>query len=314
MLALHAMDREQANRHRHVCIPDEKAAGVIRLHGMETDSQQREKPIRGGRTMSTETDAIFDLVDCRPIVFLDVESTGVSTEDDRIVEITLTRFEVHDEPRVPTVITHRIHPEMRIPAEATEVHGITDLGVADAPKFAELADELLEQLLGVDFGGFNIVGFDLPMLEAEFKRCGIAFDWTQARIIDGYAIMCQQEPRTLEGALMFYCGELLEGAHRTIADVSASIAIVAAQAERYGIEDPDELDAAGRRPEWADRTGKIRIGADGELVFGFGKHAGKPLAHDLEYCEWIMRKDFPSDTKAIVSEVLADRHPGRLSD
>ena len=258
--------------------------------------------------MSTSEESILAFVDFRPIVFLDIESTGVDTESDRIIEITLAVFDSlgAEEPE-----THRINPGIPIPAEATEVHGITDAGVADAPKFAELADELLEDLSGVDYGGFNIVGFDLPILEAEFKRCGIAFDWTQAHIADGYAIMCQQEPRSLEGALMFYCEQPLEGAHGSRADVNAAIAVVAAQAERYGIELTEELDTAGRRPEWADRAGKFQWNSAGVLVFGFGKHIGKPISHDLEYLEWMMRKDFPSDTKSLISETIAGRHPGR---
>jgi DNA polymerase-3 subunit epsilon len=276
---------------------------------MGSDDKPQGKQILGGRTMNdADIDSITRFIDFRPIVFLDIESTGVDTENDRIIEITLAVF---DSLGAEEPVTHRINPEIPIPAEATEVHGITDAGVASSPKFAELADELLEDLSGVDYGGFNIVGFDLPILEAEFKRCGIAFDWTQAYIADGYAIMCQQEPRSLEGALMFYCDKPLEGAHGSRADVDAAIRVIAAQAERYGIELAEDLDKAGRRPEWADRTGRLRLDADGVLVFGFGKHQGTPITECIEYVEWMLRKDFPSDTKAMLSKAIAGRHPGR---
>lgn len=252
----------------------------------------------------------------RPIVFLDTESTGIDTENDRIVMLTLLRFEpptAQDPGGSQWRATWLINPQFPIPAEATEVHGITDADVAGKPKFAELAEDLFDRLAGCDYGGFNVIGFDLPLLEAEFARCGIRFEWQDASIADGYAIMCQQEPRSLEGALRFYCGEQLEGAHTTDADVDAAIRVIAAQAERYGIEPfPESLDAAGRREDWADRSGRIRMRADGALVFGFGKHAGHELAAHRDYCEWILRKDFPSDTKRIIraalpSEAIASR-------
>lgn len=250
----------------------------------------------------------------RPLVFLDAESTGVNTEEDRIVELTLARFEP-GEKAPPEIKSRLINPTIPIPPEATAVHGITDLDVENEPPFSAIASSLYHQLdTDVDFGGFNIVGFDLPILEAEFGRCGFAFRWQEACCIDGYAIMAQREPRDLAGALMFYCAITHTDAHRSEADVQAAIDVVAGQVNRYpDIEHTAEaLDAAGRRPEWVDRRGKIMLGAEGELVFGFGKHYGKPIKGQVGYLRW-MRDDaaFPIDTQAIIGEVIVAHEAGK---
>ena len=246
----------------------------------------------------------------RPLVFLDAESTGVNTEEDRIVELTLARFEPGED-KPPEIKSRLINPTIPIPPEATAVHGITDLDVANEPPFSAIASSLYHQIdTGVDFGGFNIIGFDLPILEAEFGRCGFVFQWQGACCIDGYAIMAQREPRDLAGALMFYCSTVHTDAHRSEADVQAAIDVVAGQVNRYpDIEHTAEaLDAAGRRPEWVDRRGKIMIDEQGETVFGFGKHYGKPIESQVGYLRWMLNDaDFPTDTNAIIREVV-DAH------
>lgn len=248
----------------------------------------------------------------RPLVFLDAEGTGVNTEEDRIVELTIARldlantyfYEGADGPNVD-IRSRLINPTVPIPPEATAVHGITDEDVAGEPTFAQIATSLLEHLTGVDFGGFNIVGYDLPLLEAEFARCGLEFDWQQQFCVDGYAILCQQEPRDLASVYRRMFGEELEGAHRSEADVAAAMRVAFGQAELFELGTPEKLDAGGRREDAADRQGKILITEDLELVFGFGKHYGKPLRSQVGYLRWMLEQDFPSDTCAIVSEIVA---------
>lgn len=245
----------------------------------------------------------------RPLVFLDAESTGVNTDDDRIVELTVCRFEPNGPPG-PEIKSRLIFPMMLIPPEATAIHGITDADVADEPSFAHVANNLLEILSDVDYGGFNIVGFDLPLLEAEFARCDLEFAWQDASCVDGYAIMAQREPRTLAGALKFYTGRDVDPAdlHRSETDVTIAVQVVMSQISRYGDlgATADQLDAAGRRPEWADRQGKIIRNDDGEFAFGFGKHYGKPIGSQVGYLRWMLNDaDFPTDTNAIIAAVVA---------
>ncbi len=239
----------------------------------------------------------------RPLVFLDCEGTGVNTEQDRIIELTIARLEVDGAP--PEIQSRLINPTIPIPAESTAVHGITDADVAGAPTFSSIGRSLHEALVGVDYGGFNIVGYDLPLLEAEFARCGLEFAWQSASCVDGYAILCQQEPRDLASVYGRMFGEVLEGAHRSEADVEAAMRVVFGQADAYELQTAEQLDAAGRRDTWADRTGKITLSEDLELLFGFGKHFGQPLRSQVGYLRWMLEQGFPRDTCAIIGEVVA---------
>jgi len=239
----------------------------------------------------------------RPLVFLDCEGTGVNTEEDRILELTIARLELDG--AAPEIRSRLINPTVPIPAESTAVHGITDTDVAEAPTFSSIGRSLHEHLTGVDYGGFNIVGYDLPLLEAEFARCGLEFDWQAASCVDGYAILCQQEPRDLASVFERMFGEELAGAHRSEADVEAAMRVVFGQADAYELHSAEQLDAAGRRDTWADRTGRITIGEELELLFGFGKHFGKPLRSQVGYLRWMLEQGFPRDTCAIITEIVA---------
>lgn len=243
----------------------------------------------------------------RPLVFLDAEATGVDTEQDRVCELTLSRFEPGGA-GAPEIRSRLINPTVPIPPEATAVHGITDGDVAGEPTFSQLSASLLELLTDVDFGGYNIVGYDLPLLEAEFRRCGLAFEWQQRACVDGFAILSRQEPRDLQSVYrrMFgdEAGEELDW-HRSEADVAAAIAVVGKQVLQYGLHSAAELDAGGRRPEWADRQGKLHVSDAGELVFGFGKHFGKPVESQIGYLRWMLAQEFPTDTVALIRPIVA---------
>lgn len=246
----------------------------------------------------------------KPLCVFDLETTGTDPGSDRIVEIAVLRLEPSGEREVRT---RRIHPERPIPAEATRIHGITDEDVKDAPTFRQIARSLLDLLDGADLAGFNVSRFDLPLLDREFRDCGLDLGLPQRRILDAMTIFHRKEPRNLAAAVRFYLDRDHEGAHAAEADVLATAQILEAQLERY----PDlprtveGLDAWLRPvPEGAvDREGKFRM-QGGEIVFGFGKHQGRPLARiareSPDYLEWLLRQDFPAEARALAERALAE--------
>ena len=153
----------------------------------------------------------------RPIIFFDLETTGIDTAKDRIVEISMVKINPDGE---RTVKTRRINPGMHIPAEATAIHGITDDDVKECPSFAQIARSLAQFIEGCDFGGFNSNRFDLPMLVEEFMRAGVEVDFRRRKFIDVQNIFHKLEQRTLIAAYKFYCDKDLTDAHSAEADLS----------------------------------------------------------------------------------------------
>ena len=244
----------------------------------------------------------------RSIVFFDLETTGIDPASDRIVEISILRVEPDGSRRMRT---RKINPGRPIPKEATAVHGIRDADVADAPSFRHIAKGLLELLDGADLAGFNVARFDIPLLDREFRDCGLDLGMDHRRVIDAMQIFHRMEPRDLSAATRFYLGREHTGAHDAEADVAVSAEILEAQLARY--EDlpasVDALDAWIRRvPEnAADQSGKF-VHEDGRVVFNFGKHKGKPLTEVAssapDYLQWILGSDFPDDAKQFVRDAL----------
>jgi DNA polymerase-3 subunit epsilon len=251
----------------------------------------------------------------RPLVFFDLETTGTDPASDRIVEISVLRVEP-DGSRESR--TRRINPGRPIPAEATAVHGIRDEDVRDEPFFRQLARGLLEFLAGADLAGFNVTRFDIPLLEREFRDCGLDLGLAQRRVVDAMTIFHRMERRDLGAAVEFYLGREHSGAHAAEADVLATAEVLDAQLARYA-ELPRSVDGLDgwMRPggeDAVDRSGKFRW-QGGEVVFAFGKHQGRALrevaAESSGYLEWIVKSDFPSDAKALVDEALQGRFPER---
>jgi DNA polymerase-3 subunit epsilon len=249
----------------------------------------------------------------RPLVFLDLESTGTSVSSDRIVEIALLRL--HPDGR-EQFLCRRVNPGMPIPAEATAIHGISDADVRTEPPFASYAKSLLEFLGSCDFAGFAIARFDLPLLQAEFARAGLEFGWRDCAVIDAMGIFHAKEPRDLTAAARFYCGRDLCGAHSAEEDLRATVAVLRAQLERY----EDLPDCVGelnefcnpRNPNWVDDGGKF-IWVNGVATVGFGKYKGTPLqrlaGEDPDYLEWILKQDFSPEVMQIVRDSLSGRFP-----
>jgi DNA polymerase-3 subunit epsilon len=249
----------------------------------------------------------------RPIAFFDIESTGTSPRADRIVELCVIKL--FPDGRKETY-TWRINPQIPIPAEATNIHGISDTDVASAPTFAELADRIEEVFADSDLGGYNLIRFDVPMLVEEFARTGRKFDPDSRRILDAQRIFHQREPRDLSAAMRFYCDEELVGAHGAEADVDATIKVLEGQLVKYDDLplDVDALDAYcnPRDPSWVDRQGRL-MWQNGEVVLNFGRKKGMRLRdlaeQDKNFCQWILRSDFPQDTRVIVQNALDGKLP-----
>ena len=245
----------------------------------------------------------------RALAALDLETTGVNPDVDRIVEVTIARVE-------PDTLNHqimhaRLNPGIPIPAESTAVHGIRDQDVATAPVFRTVAPMVTALLSAADLVGFNHRRFDVRMIAAECRRINRDNPTEGARLIDAQLIFHKREPRDLEAAVRFFCGEAHAAAHGTTADVAATLRVLLAQLERYPDlpRDVEALDALGRDPSFIDRDGKF-VWRSGQACVGFGKHQGVPLAVvDDGFLRWMLDKDFPIDAKAIAQEALRGKYP-----
>lgn len=246
----------------------------------------------------------------RPIIFFDLETTGVDTSKDRIVEISMAKI-MPDGERI--VKTRRLNPCMHIPEESTAVHGITDDDVKDCPTFAQVAKSLEQFIRGCDFGGFNSNRFDLPVLVEEFLRVGIDVDFKRRKFIDVQNIFHKMEQRTLVAAYKFYCDKNLEEAHSAEADTLATYEVLKAQLDRYPElqNDVAALAEFSTRDKTADYAGRILINEKGEEVFGFGKYKGRKVEEIFDsepsYYAWMMNGDFPLYTKKVITEIRCRR-------
>ena len=262
----------------------------------------------------------FELV--RPLIFFDLETTGLDVKNDRIVELALIKVTPQGDvlERV-----RRYNPGLPIPPEATAVHGITDDDVADEHPFCRTARSLNDELLAsCDLCGFNIRRFDLHMLIAEFKRCDIRFTLDGRRVLDMQNIFHREEPRDLSAAARFYLGREHEEAHTALGDIRTSAAVLSAQLERYP-HIPQDLDALHA---YCDEFSPFRtevarwfISSEEGSVFRRGKHKGQPLpqvaAEAPDYLRWMLGvEDMDEDVLSIVQEaVTACAPPGLpLSD
>jgi DNA polymerase-3 subunit epsilon len=242
----------------------------------------------------------------RPIIFFDLETTGVDTSHDRIVEISMIKVGVDGTKQIKT---RRINPEMPIPAEATAVHGISDEDVKDEPTFKQIAKSLAQFIEGCDFGGFNSNRFDLPVLVEEFLRAGVSVDFKRRKYVDVQNIFHKKEQRTLVAAYKFYCDKDLENAHSAEADTMATYEVLEAQIERYGDIGctVEELAAFSSHGQTVDFAGRIALNEKGEEIFTFGKYKGRTVVEVFQkepsYYTWLQNGDFPQYTKNIFTEI-----------
>ncbi len=244
----------------------------------------------------------------RPLVFFDLETTGVNVCTDRIVEISMVKLfpDQHKES-----LTYRVNPEMHIPKEASNVHHIYDDDVRDRPTFSQLIPSVLDYIQDCDLAGYNSNHFDVPMLQEELLRAGVDYDLKDhCRFVDVFVIFQKHTPRNLTAAYMHYCGKELEGAHGANADTEATLEVLMAQLEQHH-DVPHDVAALSEyttQQPWADLAGKLGIDGAGKPTFNFGKNKGRTLEEvfreDGGYYSWFMQGDFPLYTKRICKQVM----------
>jgi DNA polymerase III, epsilon subunit and related 3''-5'' exonucleases len=241
-----------------------------------------------------------------PLVFFDLETTGVNIVKDRIIEIAYTK--VHPNGDEDSKV-RRINPGMPIPPESTAIHHITDEMVKDCPQFKEVAKSLAAQIEGCDLAGFNSNRFDIPLLSEEFLRAGVDIDLNKRKFVDVQTIFHKMEQRTLSAAYKFYCGKVLEGAHGAEADTQATYEVLKAQLDRYPELENDIvfLSKFSSFTNNVDFAGRMVYNDKGEEVINFGKYKGRlvteVLSTDPGYYGWIMNGDFTLNTKKILTEI-----------
>ncbi|GGH57828.1 DNA polymerase-3 subunit epsilon [Filimonas zeae] len=242
----------------------------------------------------------------RPLAFIDLETTGVNIGTDRIVEIAIVKIMPDG---TKTVKRRLLNPQLPIPASSSDVHGITDDMVKDAPTFKDVANEVKQFLENCDLGGYNSNRFDIPMLVEEFLRIGLEFTTDGRKMVDVQRVFHMMEQRTLSAAYKFYCNKNLEGAHSAEADADATWEVLDAQVARYAaigntVDSIVKFTGEDDIVDFARRLVKV----NGVEVFNFGKHKGRPVADVLkaepQYYDWMMKGDFAMNTKQKLTEIL----------
>ena len=241
-----------------------------------------------------------------PLVFFDLETTGMNISTDRIVELSYLKIFPDGREEVKTF---RVNPGMPIPPETTKIHGISDDDIKEAPTFKEIAQTLANIFEGCDFAGFNSNKFDLPLLAEEFLRADVDFDLKKRKFIDAQVIFYKKEQRTLSAAYKFYCDKELLNAHSAETDTRATYEVLQAQLDMYpdlknNINDLSEFSAHTRNVDFA---GRIVYNDKDEETFNFGKYKGMTvkatLAKDPSYYAWMMQGEFPLYTKNVLTSI-----------
>jgi len=241
-----------------------------------------------------------------PIIFFDLETTGINIASDRIVEISFLKVDLNGN---ETSKTMRLNPGIPIPEKVTAIHGITNEDVKDAPSFSEVAKSLAKEFEGCDLAGYNSVKFDIPLLAEEFLRAGVDIDLKRRKFVDVQVIFMKMEPRTLAAAYKFFLDKDLSQAHSAEADTRATYEVLQAQLDRY----PNLENDMGKLAEFSAHTrnvdfaGRIVYDENDVEVFNFGKYKGQAVTAVLErdpgYFGWMMNGDFPLYTKKVLTNI-----------
>jgi DNA polymerase-3 subunit epsilon len=243
----------------------------------------------------------------KPIAFIDLEATGTSLSTDRIVEIAIIKLLPDGSRQTKRKL---INPQIPIPKVVTEIHGITDEMVKDAPTFKQISNEIKQYLEGCDLGGYNSNRFDIPLLAEEFLRAGQEVDLSKRKMLDVQHIFYTMEPRTLSAAYKFFCEKELVNAHSAEADVEATIDVFMAQIKKYqhlGNTLESILNVVGEE-KIVDYARRFGLDDKGNEIFNFGKFKGRCVTDVLkaepQYYDWMMKGDFPLHTKQKLTEIL----------
>ena len=253
-----------------------------------------------------------------PLVFLDLETTGINIVKDRIVEIALIKVLPGGKEEE---FDMRINPGMPISPHASAVHGIYDEDVKDCPSFKEVARQIVKFIEGCDLAGFNSNRFDIPLLTEELLRAGMDIDFKKRKFVDVQTIFHKMEKRTLAAAFKFYCQQELNNAHNAMADTRATYEVLKAQLDHYdGVEvemngkkeapivnNVEKLSEFSSHTRNVDFAGHIILDDNGVEIFNFGKNKGVPvekvLAEQPGYFGWMLKSEFPAYTKKVLTEI-----------
>ena len=242
----------------------------------------------------------------RAICFIDLETTAINVSTDTIVEIAIVKILPDGTKQVKRKL---VNPEMPIPKASSDVHGISDEMVKDAPSFKQIANEVKQFIDASDLAGYNSNRFDIPMLNEEFLRAGISADIENRKLLDVQKVFHMMEQRTLTAAYKFYCNKNLEDAHSAEVDATATWEILEAQLEKYpqignSVESIVKFTGEDQIIDFARRF----VFENGVEVFNFGKHKGKPVTQVLkeepQYYDWMMKGDFALHTKQKLTEIM----------
>jgi DNA polymerase-3 subunit epsilon len=240
----------------------------------------------------------------RPIVFFDLETTGLDISNDRAVSIATLKIDMDGKTEEKKIL---INPEREIPKEASDVHGITDEMVAEAPTFKQISKSLFSYFENCDIASFNSDYYDVPLLMKEFSRCGIDFPTWELNLVDVLKFERMLNSNKLGEVYLRYTGKELEGAHDALNDIRATFEILMCQLEKHGKNDltPQEIDlmCQGERKRF-DLSGKTYLNANGEVCWSIGKNANNPVTKDTAYLNWVLNSDFPDETKAKLRTLL----------
>lgn len=242
----------------------------------------------------------------KPIVFFDLETTGINIATDRIVEISILKVHPNGNEESKTWL---VNPIIEIPKEASDIHGITNEKVLNEPTFKELAPTVSKMIDGCDLAGFNSNRFDIPLLAEEMLRAKVNFDMNDRESIDVQVIFHKKEERTLSAGYQFYCGKNLENAHSAKADTMATYEILKAQLDKYSDLENDVsfLNSYSTHIKRADFAGFVLFDDEGDEIFSFGKYKGHKavdvLKKDKGYFSWIQNADFPLYTKKVLAQI-----------
>jgi len=245
----------------------------------------------------------------KALCVFDIESTGLDVSQDRIVEISILKVTPSGE---ESSLTLRLNPEIKISAESTSIHGITDEDVANEPTFKDSAEKIALYIGDADLAGYNSNKFDIPMLVEEFLRAGYDFDMASRNCIDVQNIFHKMEQRTLVAAYKFYCDRELVDAHSAFADVEATYEVLKAQIVRYKELENDVKFLAefseNNKFKTADFAGRLAYNDNDEIMYNFGKHKGKTIAEvdktETGYYGWMMQSNFPLYTKQVLKQEM----------
>lgn len=244
-----------------------------------------------------------------PLAVFDLETTGVDVTNDRIVEIAILKVHPNGETEE---YCKRVNPQIPIPKESSEIHGIYEADIKDAPSFTELAEEIATFIGDADLAGYNSNKFDIPVLAEEFLRAGSNFNVADRKFIDVQNIFHKMEQRTLVAAYKFYCDKDLENAHSAMYDTKATWEVLKAQIELYNDLEPNakflsEFSRANN-VELLDFAGRIAKNDKGEAIYNFGKHKGKTIrqVNKIEpgYYGWMLDANFPLFTKQVLKREM----------